>query len=66
MQRSRCCICHALSIAYAAGGQFDPLDPEFSVLKNHLQERMAADGVSDADVKGWDLSDMTKVCMRYA
>ena len=42
------------------------MDLEFSVLKNRLQERMAADNISDADVKGWNLSDMTKVGICYA
>ena len=37
------------------------MDLEFSVLKNRLQERMMADNISDADLKGWNLADMTKV-----
>ena len=39
------------------------MDLEFSVLKNRLQERMMADNVSDADLKGWNLADMTKVTL---
>ena len=42
------------------------MDLEFSILKNRLQERMAADNITDADVQGWTLADMTKVCMCYA
>ena len=42
------------------------MDLEFSILLARLQECMAADNVSDADVQGWTLSDMTMVCMCYA
>ena len=52
---------HTYSVG--AGGQVDPMDLEFSVLKNRLQERMQTDGVTDAEVKAWDLSQMTKVLL---
>jgi len=42
-------------------GVHEPLDPEFTILKQRLARRLRYDGMGDGDVAGMDLVGLTKV-----
>ena len=41
--------------------EHEPLDPEYSILKQRLARRIRHDGGTDADLANMDLVDITKV-----
>ena len=41
--------------------EHEPLDPEYSILKQRLARRIRHDGGTDADLADMDLVDITKV-----
>jgi hypothetical protein len=73
---SASCACGALNAALidiqASGldanckvpGQHDPLDPEYSILKQRLARRIRYEGLTGADVAALDLCEMTRVADR--
>lgn len=43
----------------------EPLDPEYSILKQRLARRMKYEGMSEEDVQEMDLVEITKVCTAH-
>ncbi|CAK0781496.1 hypothetical protein CVIRNUC_005388 [Coccomyxa viridis] len=70
------CACGALNAALAdikatglkanckRPGEHEPLDPEYSILKQRLARRIRHDGGTDADLANMDLVDITKIAER--
>ena len=54
-----CCGCPHLTPLCAT--EHDPDDVEYSILKKRLAQKLSQEGVSDSDIKSWNLAQLTKV-----
>ena len=56
-------LCISAVRVRGCAAEHEPLDPEYSILKQRLARRIRHDGLTDDDLASMDLVDITKVAL---